>query len=99
MGTTTVNTGELHKASTTLIALSEEYTEIYKRLLNTASTMGAAWDSPDNRAFVDQINGFAAELQAMAEHIAASAKTLDQQGGNYETVVDAHIVQIKNMQN
>ncbi|MDR1638854.1 MAG: hypothetical protein LBT59_04085 [Clostridiales bacterium] len=84
MGATTDYAKELRKASTTLQELSKEYTEIYKSLLNTASTMGAAWEAPDNLAFVEQINGFTAELQAVAEGMIVSAQTLDQQAGNYE---------------
>jgi WXG100 family type VII secretion target len=99
MGTTTVNTEELHKASRTFQTLSGDYTDIYQSLLNTASTMGVAWESPDNLAFVEQINGFSAELQAMAEHMNASAQALDQQAGNYESVVEAHRTQVQKLAN
>ena len=79
----TVDTGEMSKASQALAQYAAEYTAIYTRLLNTASTMGDAWKDPANLAYVDQINGFCDDLKAMAAHIQQAAEALEQQATNY----------------
>ena len=50
-----VDPPELHKSSQKFTQLAEEYTSVYNRLMNTASTMGEAWKAADNLAFVEQI--------------------------------------------
>lgn len=94
-----VDTPEMHKASQKLTQLSEEYKTLYSRLLNTASTMGEAWKSPDNLAFVDQINGFCEELQAMTRHIEQAGQTLEQQALNYETTCENNVAGVKKLVN
>lgn len=95
----TTDTGEMHKASEKLTQQAEEYTSIYTRLLNTASTMGEAWKAPDNLAYVDQINGFLEELKAMTSHIDQSAQALNQQATNYEATVENNVVGVKKLVN
>lgn len=95
----TTDTGEMHKASQKLTQLAEDYTSVYTRLLNTASTMGDAWKAPDNLAYVEQINGFLEELKAMTGHIEQSAQALDQQAVNYESTVENNIVGVKKLVN
>ena len=93
------DTGEMRSASEKLSQLAEDYTTVYTRLLNTASTMGEAWKSPDNLAFVEQINGLLDELKAMAGHIEASAQGLEQQAANYEANVENNIAGVKKLVN
>ena len=94
-----VDTPEMHKASQKLTQLSEEYNTLYNRLINTASTMGEAWKAPDNLAYVEQINGFCEELQAMTKHIEQSAQALEQEALNYETTCDNNIAGVKKLVN
>ncbi len=95
----TTDTGEMHKAADKLLQQAEEYTSIYTRLLNTASTMGEAWKAPDNLAFVDQINGFLEELKAMTSHIEQASQALNQQASNYEATVEGNIAGVKKLAN
>ncbi len=95
----TTDTGEMHKASQKLTQLAEEYTSIYTRLLNTASTMGEAWKAPDNLAYVEQINGFLEELKVMTSHIEQSSQALEQQAVNYEATVENNIAGVKKLVN
>lgn len=95
----TTDTGEMHNASQKLTQLAEDYTTIYTRLLNTASTMGEAWKAPDNLAFVEQINGFLEELKMMTSHIEQSAQALDQQALNYEATVENNVTGVKKLVN
>ena len=95
----TVDPPELHKTSQTFTKLSGEYKDVYTRLMNTASTMGEAWKSADNLAYVDQINGFCDELKAMTDHLEQAAKALEQQAANYETTRDDNIASVKKLVN
>ena len=83
-----VDPPELHSAAGKLRQFSADYTTVYNRLINAANTMGDAYRSADNQAFVDQINGFCEELKAMADHLDLSAQALDKQAENYEVTRD-----------
>lgn len=94
-----VDPPELHKAADRFTQLAGEYTEVSSRLLNTASTMGEAWKAADNLAFVDQINGFCDDLQAMAAHLNQASQALTQQARNYETTRDNNTSSVRTLAN
>lgn len=94
-----VDPPELHKASQKFSQLSEDYTSVYNRLINTAGTMGEAWKAADNLAFVEQINGFCDDLKAMADHLNQASQALEQQAVNYETTRDNNITGVKQLAN
>ena len=95
--TFTVDPPALHSAAQKFSQLSQEYTSVYHRLLNSAQTMGDAWNSADNQAFVDQINGFCEELKAMATHLEQAAQALNQQATNYETTRDNNVTAVRQL--
>ena len=94
-----VDPPELHNAAGKLRQFSADYTTVYNRLINAASTMGEAYRSADNQAFVDQINGFCEELKAMADHLDLSAQALDKQAENYETTRDNNVAVARQLVN
>lgn len=94
-----VDPPELRKASQKFTQLASNYTTVYNRLINTASTMGEAWKAADNLAFVDQINGFCDELKAMAAHLEQAAQVLEQQAVNYATTRDNNVTGAKRLTN
>ena len=94
-----VDPDKLKEASKQLQNLSDSYTQIYTQLLQQASEMGAAWEGPDNLAFVQQINGFLEELQAMAKKLSLASQTLEAQGSNYATRCDDNITQVQKLVN
>jgi len=94
-----VDPPELHAASAKFSQLSGEYTTVYNRLMNKASTMGEAWRAADNLAFVEQITGFCDKLKAMADHLLQASQALDQQAANYETTRDTNITNVKQLAN
>ena len=95
----TVDPPELHKAASKFNELAQEYTTVYQRLINSASTMGEAWKAADNLAFVDQINGFCDDLKNMTDHLTQAATALDMQAKNYEDVRDNNISSVKQLAN
>ena len=95
----TVDPPELHKTSQKFTQFAGDYTSIYNRMINTASTMGEAWKAADNLAFVEQIKGFCEELKEMATHLEQAAQGLEQQAANYEATRDGNITGVKQLVN
>ena len=94
-----VDPPELHKAADRFSQLAGEYTSVYTRLMTTASTMGEAWKAADNLAFVDQINGFCDELQAMVAHLNQASQALTRQAQNYENTRDNNTSGVRTLAN
>jgi len=94
-----VDPPELHTASGAFNQLAEEYTVVYQSLLNTASTMGSAWQAADNLAYVDQINGFCDDLQRMVSHLQQASQALTKQAQNYEATRDNNITTVRTLVN
>jgi WXG100 family type VII secretion target len=94
-----VDPPEVHKASQKFSELSVDYTDVYKSLMNTASTMGEAWKAADNLAFVDQIRGFCDDLEYMVGRLLQASETLKQQAANYEATRDNNISNVKKLAN
>ncbi len=90
---------EMASTASKLKTYSESYTDIYTQLMQKANTMGAAWDSADNLAFVEQINGFTEKLKAMADKLMSDSQVLTQQKSNYVERQDDNIVQVKKLTN
>lgn len=90
---------ELGKVSTKLSEFSRSYEEIYKQLLQQASTMGEAWEGEDNVAFVEQITGFTQELKAMADKLQLASDALKQQQTNYANTQDTLTSSVKKLKN
>ncbi len=90
---------ELEKASKSLTEMSTTYSDIYKQLLQKASTMGEAWEGEDNLAFVQQINGFCEELKAMADKLQLASDALMKQKTNYTTRQDTNITGARKLAN
>lgn len=95
----TIDPVALHNAAGKFTQYAEDYSAICSRLLNAAQTMGDAWNSEDNLAFVDQINGLCSSLKAMADRLEQSARIMNQQATNYETVRDSNIASVKKLAN
>jgi WXG100 family type VII secretion target len=94
-----VDPPELHKASGKFTDLAGQYRSVHTRLINTASTMGEAWKSADNLAFVERITGFCEELNNMTKHLEQAAAALEKQATNYETVRENNITVVNQLTN
>lgn len=94
-----VDTQALSDASKKLNTISVNYTEISNQLMEKAQTMGAAWDSEDNLAYVAQINGFCEDLRKMASKLMTASEVVGQQGANYQAHCDDNIAQVKKLTN
>lgn len=89
----------LKKTANDLKQLAETYQSIYKQLINQARTMGNAWQSPDNLAFVTQIEGFCEDLDKMKARLENASQTTMRQATNYSETIAHNIAQIKRLTN
>lgn len=100
MGKTfTVDPQALTDASSKLNDISGNYTDISAQLMEKAQTMGSAWDSEDNLAFVSQITGFCDDLKAMASKLTQASETVAAQSNNYKRHCEDNIAQVKKLTN
>lgn len=90
---------ELDNASTKLSELSDNYTTIYQKLMQTATTMGEAWEGADNQAFVSQISGFCDDLKQMADKLKNASQALKKQSDNYTQRQQSNITSVKKLAN
>lgn len=62
---------------------AETYDAISRELLSVATTMGAAYDSADNKTFVSRIEDCSKDLKAMAEKLRFTSNTMKEQANEY----------------
>lgn len=83
MASFTTDPAVLNEKATKLNQFAEEYDSIRAQLRQSATSMGAAYDSDDNRAFTVRIEEFCVDLQGMSDKLRTAAQTLNQQAGLY----------------
>lgn len=67
--------------------------------MNQARTMGGAWQSQDNLAFVSQIEGFCEDLEKMKARLENVSQVTMRQATNYSETIAYNIAQIKRLTN
>jgi len=92
-----VNPDELEEAAAFLRQSAEQYDSIAKKLMNAATTMGSAYDSDDNKAFVAQIEGCTDDLNRMVEKVRHQADVLHKQAEAYVDTTIANVAAVKNL--
>ena len=95
----TVTPEELVSASKKLQQHSQNYTDIYKQLLQKVNSMADAWQGEDNLKFVDKINGLTNDLQSIANKLTNASEILLKQSENYTQRQQANINAINKLQN
>lgn len=78
---------------------AEEYNSIATQLLETATTIDAAYAGEEKDAFVDQVKGCGDDLKAMVTKLNQIAEIVKAQKEGYETVSDHNKVQVRKLQN
>lgn len=77
------NPEAMKAAAGKLKSFAEEYGTVNQQLKAVATGMGAAYQTPDNLAFVSKIEEFCAELTRMAERLNVSGDVLNEQAKAY----------------
>lgn len=83
MASFTVDPSVLVQKAQALNQHADDYDSISTQLQNAATTMGAAYDSADNRSFVSRMEECVKDLRAMANKLRAAAVTLQGQASIY----------------
>lgn len=91
MSVFSVDPSALQSASTKLAAASSEYERIYKQLIQTATSLGSAYESEDNKAFVSKIEGCCAALQGMANELMNNSARLAKIAQNYTDTMEHNV--------
>ena len=83
MANFTVDPDIVEQKAKTVDEYAETYDSISRELLSAATTMGAAYDSADNRTFVSRIEDCSKDLKAMAEKLRSTSNTMKEQANEY----------------
>ena len=83
MASFTVDPAVINQKAATLSQYADEYEAISNQLHQAATTMGAAYDSADNRSFVGRLEACVTDLKNMAAKLRAASATLKGQSGMY----------------
>ena len=75
------------------------YTQFSTNLIQQAQTMGTAWESEDNLAFVNQISGLCDDLKSMSDKLLSASEVLKQMQINYENRLNDNTAQVKKLSN
>ncbi len=83
MATFTTDYGTLDQKAARLEEHANQYEAISKQLHTTATSMGNAYESEDNKAFVTQIEAMCRDLQALVERLRNASGVLKAQANMY----------------
>ena len=81
----TVDTDAVRSKAASVEGLSQDYSSLSKQLRNIATTMGAAYESVDNKAYITRVNECCDNLDRMATKLANTAQLLRSQSSDYDT--------------
>jgi len=83
MASFTVEPEVIAQKAEQLLQHADEYEAISAQLHDSATSMGAAYESVDNKTYVDRIENCVVDLKKMAEKLRQVATTLKEQGKMY----------------
>ena len=98
-GNFSLDPNELREVAAFLRQSAEEYGSISKQLMNAATTMGSAYDSDDNRAFVSQIEGCTGDLNNMVAKVKQQAQVLKKQADFLEKLTSDNTAAVRQLAN
>lgn len=81
----TADPESMQRVASTLEDKADEYRSIYQQLVNTATGMGEAYDSADNRQFVSKIQECCQDLQKMEQKLRIASTIIKGQAAAYRS--------------
>ena len=84
MAVFTVQPETLRQKARQLESQAEQYDSMRNKLLNTATSMGAAYQSEDNKKYVARITDFCQQMREVSEKMRNGARVLMSQADGYE---------------
>lgn len=83
MANFTVDPSVLSQKATQINQYADEYDSISTQLQQAATSMGAAYDSADNRKFIERMEACAKDLKLMSDKLRSASTTLKGQSSLY----------------
>lgn len=80
----TIDTDSVRNKARMVSNLADTYDSLRTRLLETATSAGSAYDSADNRIYVQNITELCKELGQVSERLRNAAQVLQQQSAKYD---------------
>lgn len=81
----TVDPNELHQKAKSLEGLADEYEALRSRLMNTATSMGSAYESADSRSYVARVTELCEQMREVSNRLNNAAQILATQASGYDT--------------
>lgn len=92
-----VEPSKLEEAAGLMEQQISDYQTIYNRLYSEVESMGESWKGADNTAFVEQINGFKGNFEAMVQVLNDYATFLRESAQIYRETQEAVIASAKTL--
>ena len=89
----------LEAAAKKIQGLSDEYKTQYETLYTRAGEMAQTWSGEDNVAFINQIEGFRNDFQAMFKLMNQYVDYLNKTAADYRATQEAIVKQAKALRN
>ena len=80
-----VDTDAVRQKAAQVNGYAEQYDVLRAKLLNAASSMGASYDSADNREFVSRITECCQQLAEVSNRLRNAAQQMNAQSRRYDT--------------
>lgn len=93
MSSFTVDTNAVRRTADTLNGLADEYDRYRNKLLRTATSMGNAYQSADNRVYVARITEFCQQMMEVSNRLRNAAQVMKTQSGNYDNREQENVIQ------
>lgn len=84
MAVFSVQTNVLRDKAKALNQHAQDFDSITSKLKATATTMGTAYESDDNRKFVSRVEAMCVDLKNLADRLRNASQIITQQAGEYD---------------
>lgn len=92
-----VDTGAVRQKAAQVNSYAEQYDVLRAKLLNVASSMGAAYDSKDNREYVSRITECCQQLIEVSNRLRNAAQEMTAQSRRYDATEDENSMQARRL--
>lgn len=92
-----VDTDAVRQKAAQVNGYAEQYDVLRAKLLNAASSMGASYDSADNREFVSRITECCQQLAEVSSRLRNAAQQMTAQSRRYDATEDENSIQARRL--
>ena len=92
-----VDTDAVRQKAAQVNGYAEQYDILRSKLLNAATSMGAYYDSADNREFVSRITECCQQLAEVSNRLRNAAQQMNAQSRRYDTTEEENSMQARRL--